>query len=230
MSDELEFMQTLGEARMFRTRNQIAGAGARSLTDHLFVSLMSLYAMSNDYNYAPVAKAYARRTIAMGGFNRPSPSSPVLYQTIYSIQRPGEMFTDEKDTMLMGKVRIDTPKIKQFLQKIKSGNMNPATAQQFFFKLEKDLKIQDPKLRAARRLTQDWTKLSTQQQQLVTTQLMRYFRMSARRSDLMPLYSKFAKDKGLEISDKKKSSIGNSLAKGAAAFAVGYAIGKAIEI
>ena len=230
MSDKLEFIQTLGEARMFRTRNQIASVGARGLTDHLFVSLMSLYAMSNDYNYAPVAKAYAQRTSAMGSFNRPSPSSPDLYQTIFSIQRPGEMFTDERDTMLMGKVRIDTPKIKQFLQKIKTGNMTPATAQQFFFKLEKDLKIQDPKLRAARRLTQDWTKLSTQQQQLVTTQLMRYFRMSARRSDLMPLYAKFAKEKGLEISDKKKSGIGTMLAKGVGAAALGYAAGRSLEL
>ena len=166
----------------------------------------------------------------MGSFNRPSPSSPDLYQTIFSIQRPGEMFTDERDTMLMNKVRIDTPKIKQFLQKIKTGNMTPATAQQFFFKLEKDLKIQDPKLRAARRLTQDWTKLSTQQQQLVTTQLMRYFRMSARRSDLMPLYAKFAKEKGLEISDKKKSGIGTMLAKGVGAAALGYAAGRSLEL
>ena len=108
--------------------------------------------------------------------------------------------------------------------------MTPATAQQFFFKLEKDLKIQDPKLRAARRLTQDWTKLSTQQQQLVTTQLMRYFRMSARRSDLMPLYAKFAKDKGLEISDKKKSGIGTMLAKGVGAAALGYAAGRSLEL
>ena len=108
--------------------------------------------------------------------------------------------------------------------------MSTSHAQQFFFKLERDLKIQDPKLRAARRLIQDWTKLSTQQQQLATTQLMRYFRLNARRSDLMPLFAKFAKDAGLEISDEKKSSIGKTLAKGAAAFAVGYGLGKTMKL
>ena len=35
----LEFIQSLGEARMFKTKQQIKGEGARSLTDHLFVSL-----------------------------------------------------------------------------------------------------------------------------------------------------------------------------------------------
>ena len=36
----LEFMQTLGEARMFRSKTQIAREGARNTSDHLFASLM----------------------------------------------------------------------------------------------------------------------------------------------------------------------------------------------
>ena len=52
MSEELSFIQSLGEARMFKSRNQLEKEGARSLTDHLFVSLLALYAMSNDYKYA----------------------------------------------------------------------------------------------------------------------------------------------------------------------------------
>ena len=230
MSEELSFIQSLGEARMFKSRNQLEKEGARSLTDHLFVSLLALYAMSNDYKYAPVAKEYARRTMNFGNFNRPSPSGTDLYQTIFGLQRPEEMFKQERDSMLMDKVQVETPKIKRFLQQVKQGNVNPATAQEFFFRLERNLKIQDPKLKAARRLTQDWTKLTTQQQQLVTTQLMRYFRLNARRSDLMPLYSAFAKDSGLVISDKKKSGIAKTLALGAAGFAAGYAAGKSTKL
>lgn len=232
MSDkELSFMQELGEARMFKSRNQIEKAGARSLTDHLFVSLLGLYAMANDYKYAPVAKEYAKRTMNFGNFNRPSPSGTDLYQTMYSLQRPEELFNQERDSMLMDKVQLETSKIKRFLQQVKQGNINPATAQEFFFRLERNLKIQDPKLKAARRLTQDWTNLSSQQQQLVTTQIMRYFRMNARRSDLMPLYSSFAKDNNLVLNDKEKGSIAKKLAVGAAAgFAAGMAIGKATKL
>ena len=58
--------------------------------------------------------------------------------------------------------------------------------QQFLFKLERDLKIQDPKLKATRRLVQNWPNLSSQQQQLAGNQLNRYYRMFARRSDMAP--------------------------------------------
>ena len=82
----LEFIQSLGEARMFKTRQQIKGEGARSLTDHLFVSLLSLYAMSNSYDHAPTVKQYARRTTMYGGFNRPSPSGTHISDNVYTFK------------------------------------------------------------------------------------------------------------------------------------------------
>ena len=229
VKEGLTFMQSLGEARMFKTREQISHAGARSVTDHLFVSLLSLYAMSQDYNYAPVAKEYARRTNQLGSYNNPSPSGTDLYQTIFSVKRP-DLMPGEKSEMLMNKVNINDAKVKGFLNKIKMGTITPADASTFLLKMERDLKIQDPKLRAARRLTQDWHKLSTAQRQLVGTQIMKYFRLNARRSDMMPLFVNFAKDNGLNIDDKKKRSIGKSILRKAAAFGAGYAIGKSVEL
>ena len=68
----LEFMQTLGEARMFRSKDQIKREGSRNTADHLFATLMSLYTMSQDYKYAPVAKEYARRTSMFSNWNKHS--------------------------------------------------------------------------------------------------------------------------------------------------------------
>ena len=48
---------------MFRTRDMIQKQGARTLTGFVICKAMSLYAMANDYKYAPVAKEYARRTV-----------------------------------------------------------------------------------------------------------------------------------------------------------------------
>lgn len=224
---KFDFIQSLGEARMFRSRNQISSEGSRNLTDHLFVSLLSLYAMSNDYNYAPVAKEYAKRTSQLGNFNMAKPSGTDLYQTIFSLQRPGEMFKGEKDEMLMSKVNIDTPRIKRFLQKIRTGQIQQGEAQQFFYKLERDLKIQDPKLRASRRLVSNWESLSTDQQKLAGGQLMRYYRLNARRSDLMPLFAKYANDNSLDITDTEKKTIGGRVLRTAGMFAIGYGLGKA---
>jgi len=222
---ELTFIQSLGEARMFRGKSQIAGEGARSISDHTFVSLMSLYTMSQDYDYAPVAKEYAKRTRALGNFNNPSPGGTDLYQSIFSLQRP-ELMPGDKSQLLMNKVNVDTPRIKRFLDKIRTGTASNSDAQQFFFKLERDLKIQDPKLKAARRLVQNWDNLGTQQRQLVGSQLMRYYRMDARRSDLMPLFAKYSKDANLELNNDEKKSIAQRVARGAGLFAAGYALSK----
>lgn len=228
---ELSFIQSLGEARMYKTRNQISREGARSITDHLFVSLMSLYAMSNDYKYAPVAKEYAKRTMATGGsFSKPSPSGTDLYQTLYTLNKPEGLVNSEADNLLLAKVRVNNVKIKKFMRDVQTGKITPGEAQAFFFKMEKDLAIQDPKLRAARRLTQNWNTLTTAQRQLVSTQLSRYYKMSARRSDMAPLFTQFAKDSGLAVSDSKAKKIGKRIARGAAAFAGGYALGKMTEL
>lgn len=226
----LSFMQSLGEARMYKTRDQIKREGARSVTDHLFVSLLSLYAMSNDYNYAPVAKEYAKRTTQLGGFNNPSPSGTDLYQTLFTMNKPGGLLDNEKDQLLLNKVRVDYPKIKRFLMGVQTGRVTPGEAQAFFFKLERDLKIEDPKLRAARRLTQNWTTLTTQQQQLAASQFLKYFRLEARRSDLFPLFNKFASDNNLAVSQGRAGKIAKRIARGAAALALGYAAGKATEL
>lgn len=226
----LEFMQSLGEARMYKTKNQIKAEGARGITDHLFVSLLSLYAMSNDYKYAPVASKYAKRTIERGGFNNPAPSGTDLYQTLYTIGKPNGLLGGEKDDLLLNKVKLDQRKIRQFLKGVETGRMTPGQAQAFFFKLERDLAIQDPKLRAARRLAQNWTQLTTQQQQLVMTQLNMYYRQHARRSDIFPIFTQFAKDNNLVMEPSKKAKIAKRIARGAAAFGIGYAAGKATEL
>ena len=224
----LPFMQTLGEARMFRSKDQIKREGARNTSDHLFATLMSLYTMSQDYKYAPVAKEYARRTMQFGNFNNPSPSGSDLYQTMFTLKRGDDYFGKARDTMLMDKVRVDEPRIKRFLQQLRAGTVNTSQASQMFFKLERDLKVQDPKLKATRRLVQNWGNLSSQQQQLAGNQLNRYYKMFARRSDMAPLYANYAKDSGFVLDKAKKSSIGIQVARKVGAFAAGYAIGKAI--
>ncbi len=222
----LEFIQTLGEARMFKTKNQLKGQGARNLTDHLFVGLMSLYAMSNDYKYAPTAKQYARRTGMYGGFSRPSPSGTDVYQTIHALMKPDGFMNTEADKLLLAKVKLDQPKMRQFLKMLETGKVNPGQAQAFFYKLEKNLAIQDPKLRAARRLIGDWGNLSTMQRQLASAQINKYYRLNARRSDLTPVFKKYSEENNLDLDKGEKKTIKQRIVRGAAAFAAGYTAGK----
>lgn len=226
----LSFIQDLSESRMFKTRNQISKEGSRSISDHIFVSMLALYILSTDYEYNPIAVAYARRTNMFGGYNRPSPSGTDLYQTMYSIQRP-ELFKGQaKDELLMDKINFEPARLKKFLDKIKNNNLNSNTVSSELFRLERNLKIQDPKLKAARRLAQNWENLNTAQRQLVATQINFYFRTHAMKSDLYPIFKKFANGGGLIIGDDKKKSIGKAIARKAAAFTAGYVAGKSLEL
>ncbi len=227
---DLNFIQSLGEARMFKTRNQIQSEGVEQLSNHLFANLLSLFVLSQDYNYGPVAKAYAQKTTQMGGFGRPSPSGTDLFQTIHSLKNPSYFAGDARDAMLLNKININDTQIKRFLNKIKSGKVSSHDAAPFFMKLERDLKISDPKLRATRRLAQDWTKLSTAQRQLAGDHLFKYYRTNAWKSDMMPLYSKFAKDNNLALTQSKKATIAKSVARKVGSFAAGYIIGKNLEV
>lgn len=229
-SKELSFIQTLGEARMYKSKAQISREGARSITDHAFVSMLSLYAMSQDYKSAPMAANYAKATIARGSFSAASPGGTDLYQTLFTLSKPDGLVNSAADKMLMKKVNIDHTKIKSFLRKIQSGRVSHGEAQSFFYRLESQLAIQDPKLRAARRLTQNWGKLTTAQRTLVATQLDRYYKTAAYRSDMRPLFMKFAGNNGLIVGQGKVKKIAKRIARGAAAFAVGYAAGKMTEL
>lgn len=224
--EQYGFINSLGEARMFKTRQQIQSEGARSLLDHLFVGLMSLYVMSNNYEYAPVAAGYAQQTGRKGGFNTPSPTGTDLYQTLFTLGKPGELLNNDKDKLLLARSRVDQTRIKRFLQQIQTGKLPSGQAQQFFYKLEKDLSITSPKLRATRRLVQNWNELSTQQQQLAANQIMRYYRMEALRSDLRPIFTKFAAATGLAATPSRLGKIARTVARKGAAFGIGYLAGK----
>ena len=146
---------------------------------------------------------------------------------MFTLLKPEGLADSAKDKLLLAKVNVDQRRIRQFMKMLETGKVNPGQAQAFFYKLEKNLAIQDPKLRAARRLIGDWTNLTTQQQQLASTQLNKYYRLNARRSDLNPMFSQFSKDSGLIVGDSKLKKIGKVVARGVAAFGIGYAAGKA---
>jgi hypothetical protein len=227
---ELSFMQSLGEARMYKSRSQISSEGARSITNHAFVSMLSLYTMSQDYDAAPTASKYAKATISRGSFSQPSPGGTDLYQTLFTLSKPEGMFKNEKDALLMNKVNFNPTKTKAFLRRMQTGQVTQGEAQTFFFRLEKDLAITDPKLKAARRLAQNWGGLTTAQRTLVGSQLDRHYRANALRSDMYPLFKRFAKNNALIAGSGITKKIAKRIARGAAAFAVGYAAGKATEL
>jgi hypothetical protein len=68
-----------------------------------------------------------------------------------------------------------------------------------FLRLEKQLNITDSKLRAMRRLTQDWPSLTQMQREILVTRMLQFYRKNARRSELMVFLEDLGKTKGYEL-------------------------------
>ncbi len=234
---KLDFIgKEVTESRMFRTKGKVEGTSNRAMADLAFMNMLALYILYHEYDFAPVAKSYAKKTIQTGNFNNFRTNGTDLYMTLNSLKN-GTSTAREKDQMQQAKINLPEMKIKNFLNQMKMGR--PITGpQSFFMQLERGLDIQNSNYRSIRRLTQDWPRLNGMQKQLVITRMLQYFRTNALRSELYSFIRDMARSQGLEAknahnaeSPKMRGSdtmarIGAATAGAVGGFAVGRAIGR----
>jgi hypothetical protein len=108
-----------------------------------------------------------------------------------------------------------------------AGNEIP-NPRSFFMELERSFDIQDSSYRGVRRMAQDWKDLSSGQRKLIVTRILQFYRTKAIRSELYPIFKKYAKSNGLELkgvdnAEKKGLGIGT---KTAIATVGGYVAGR----
>ena len=59
----------LTESKMFRSKGRVEGTSNRDMADLTFMNLIALYILYNEYDFAPAAKGYAKKTMQSGNFN-----------------------------------------------------------------------------------------------------------------------------------------------------------------
>ena len=112
---------------------------------------MSLYTMSPLITNMLPAKEYARRTMAFGGSSDQVLLAVTCNETLYTLKRGDQLFGKERDAMLMDKVRISNPQIKRS-SIAKNGQVTSIKCNSSF-KLERDPKIQDPKIKSNKKIS-----------------------------------------------------------------------------
>jgi len=226
----------LTESRMFRSKGRVEGTSNRDMADLAFMNLIALYILYNEYDFAPAAKGYAKKTMQSGNFNNFRIGGTDLYMALNSLAS-GTSTARDKDQMQQARINLPEVKIKNFLNQMRNGR--PITGPQvFFMNLERGLDIQNSNYRSVRRLAQDWPRLNTMQKQLVITRMLQYFRTNALRSELYSFIRDIARSQGLEVrnahnAEKPKMRGSDTLARaaamaaaGAGGFVAGRALGK----
>jgi len=232
---QYKFIGDMLESKMFRSKSKVEGSNARDMGDFAMMNMLALYILSNEYDYAVVARDYARRTMVTQNFKQFRAGGTDLNISLTAV-RNGMADAGEKNQIQSSKFNFNDVKIKTFLNMIAQGK-KPVAVNSFFMRLEADLDIQNSNYRSIRRLVQDWPRLNRMQKQLVITRMMQYFRSKALRSELYSYIRDLARTQGLESKNahnaegSPKSFGSDTLAKIAVATGAvvgGYALGKSI--
>tara|TARA_B100000965_G_scaffold97260_2_gene79506 strand:- start:2966 stop:3820 length:855 start_codon:yes stop_codon:yes gene_type:complete len=231
---QYSFIGDILESKMFRSKSRVEGSNARDMADFAMMNMLALYILSNEYDFAPVAQDYAKRTIMYGNFNSFRAGGTDLNIALTAV-RNGMADSGDKNKLQSDKLEFNDVKIKAFLNTMKAGRP-PASIQSFFMRLEKDLDIQNSNYRSIRRLVQDWPRLNKMQKQLVITRMLQFFRTKALRSELYSYIRDMSRSQGLEAknahnAEQPRMRGSDTLAKIAmatGAIAGGYALGKSI--
>lgn len=227
---KLDFIGDLNESSQYRTRDSFKSTNAREIANHAFLDMLTLWILYNEFDFAPIAVKYAAKTTMYGDFARYSQAGTDMYMAFYVLSSADAdiIFGDGADQLLLDRIKIDVPRIKNVLTKIRHNNLQDSTMRPFLQDLERKLLISDSGYKSVRRLVQDWRNLNEQQRALAVTRLIQFYRTHARRSELFAFLQDYARTKKLEIrnahnAEKPKSKTTKTIAQAAALGAIGYA-------
>lgn len=227
---KLKLIPDLTESRLFRTRQNQSKLNVDDAAELTFAYFMILNMFNKDYEFAPLAKDYANRTMQYRNFDYFRMSGTDLYATLNRMMGKQQDLDDERDKIAMSRINIKRQDVLRYLNHIGSSKSDAGFEQRMLLRFQRDLNIQDSMLRSMRRLVADWDNLNQNQKALVTTRMMQYTRAKAMRSELMPALKSFQKRGNYIVNDEKdtkKSIWNNPITKTAAAAAVIYGARKA---
>jgi hypothetical protein len=195
--------ENCNESKMFRN-SYLEQLTLRDAVDSVFLNMLTLLILHNEFETAPFAKDYAHRTAMYGNFNDPRVSGTDLYQGIHIILNPtspaGELLrAPEQNSVLAKELHATSKMFLDFLRGLSSGSLNRTTAIRIMYRLEGQLDIDVSNYKSLRRLITDWENITTYQRQLCVTRMLQYYRVRGRRSELFPVLQTVVQNKGWEL-------------------------------
>jgi len=195
--------ENCNESKMFRN-NYLSQLTLRDTVDSVFLNMIVLYILNQEFETAPFAQEYAYKTIMFGTFNIPRVGGTDLYQGIHMVLNPDSntarlLNGTKQNEALAGKLKTNKMLILRFLREMTNNILKPTNAIRIMYRLESQMHIDISSYKSLRRLAMDWLNLSTVQRKLCITRLLQYYRVRGRRSELFPVLETLAKNKGWEI-------------------------------
>ncbi len=195
---DLSFVKDLNESSQYRTRFSLSNVTPRIIADHAFIDMIVLWILYNEYDYAPTAIEYARKTTLFGNFDCYRQSATDLYMTLHILisKNMSLVKQDNSAKVFLDRLHLNNNQIMVYFKRIINNELTSLYARQFLQKIERDFKIEDSNYRSVRRLAQNWGLLTTYQKSLVSTKILQFYSSHANRSELYHLMNEMAQNKG----------------------------------
>ncbi len=213
--------ENCNESKMYRNA-YLDALSLRDVADNAFLSLLLLYILNKEFETAPFAQDYAKRTMQFGSWKEPRVGGTDLYQSLHILTNPtskmsARLTAPEQNETMRQNLHIREKLIKDYLRNMARGTLDKVTATRIMYQLEGQMNIDLSAYKGLRRLITDWDNLSVAQKRIAVTRLLQYFRVRARRSDLFPMIEELSKKRDFEIADADNAEIAAIGAAGALA-------------
>ena len=228
-SSTFQLINELTESRLFRNKKTAGSVNIDDAAELAFVQLMMLNVFNKDYDFAPLAREYASRTMAFRNFDSFRTNGTDLYIALNRIMGKDQSNDSEKDQIAMGRIKPNRSDIIRYLDHISNSKSDPDFEKRMLLRFEKQFNVQDSLLKSMRRLSSDWDNLNQNQKALVVTRMSQYMRKKAMRSEITPALLKFQKRGNYVVNDKgdtKKKIWDRPIVKAVAAVGAVYGASK----
>lgn len=148
---QLEFIQELTEARMFRGRETLANKSVNDIAKIVFLTLLIVEILRT--LKPAVAKKYGLETLSYENFKTMRNNATDLHNLLAVLNNQNDYAGRiQPDT----NVSIPALQIRRYLRDLEYDKKEKAVDRQFFYKLESFLKISDSEYKELRRSVVDW--------------------------------------------------------------------------
>lgn len=178
----------LTESSVIRDRLQARRYTAREICDYVFVHMLALYIMADEFDFIAKAMGHAKRTVLWGHFKEFRTGSTDLYMYLHLITTNSgrDLLGDQINSKAFFRsFNLDMRDLTYRLRMLSQGRRYKTAEFRFLQQLEKQLKVSDSTLRSCRRLVSDWDSITTRNKRLVLTRLLQVLRPRAPHSDMM---------------------------------------------
>ena len=207
---DLQIVDQLCESRLFRTKTAFQNYDLEQISEMLYLNLLALVVLKNDYDYIGFVSKYARQCdkfYPWKNYSMVYNDVSMLMWMIFGKKQAGKSPTDyikknPNDDVYLQRLRtLDIRRFRQWLVLMKVGKSTEMHDRKYLIWVERQLNIRREDYKMIRYNIAHWSLATHDSKKTTMTRLLMAFRTRMRMSEILPLLEQKAKTDKLEKKD-----------------------------